>query len=1215
VQVILHERTTDFATSIDSPHIEHYLITIALHSKIQLALFVANGRNMDKNTLVIRHVSSDPNCFMVIAGVKTSQPVEIGPPESFKVEGRPNSNLTLDLRWYLEDFLTYPFHPDTDKAHNVQDCLAQWGESAFKALFDNLEGGGMLRQAMDGHYKNLNLIISSDDPGVLSWPWEALRDPQIGYLVHACQMGRRIDSAADPAPISEKLPKDRLNILMVTARPYENDVRYRSISRLVVDQVEKQGLPAEVHILRPPTFDNLRNTLRANPDFFHVVHFDGHGAYGSLDGPVDISGGYQFKSKNQGCLIFENEKGEAEPIKAGLLSDLLREYSIPMVVLNACQSAMIDENAGDQFASVASALVRAGCSGVTAMAWSLYVSGAHQFLPAFYSRLFETGSLAHGVRAGRRQMLAKPDRVCSRGEFPLDDWLVPVVYQQQDLDFSFKNQGKEQREKAPLPQEINDASNPFGFVGRDAAILEMERRLHKEIPAILIHGIGGAGKTTLAKGFVKWLADTHGLGAGCFWFAFNDIRSAEYVINDMGEKLFGGNFRAASLEDRIKALWQEFKKHRYIIVWDNFESVCGIPGTEVKPMLPEQDRQLLKDFLQGLRGAPTKVIITSRSTEDWLKADRKKLGIRGLAGEELWELVNAVQDHLGLKIDRKDEDIQKLMDLLGGHPLAMRVTLPLLEDHTPGQLMEAINQGRNIYGRDADEATAKFYSTMEMAVQTLPKDLQPLLIPLGLHEKYFMIKQLEAIAQRVDSAWTRERLDAFCRAMVHLGMLSPLIGPFYELHPALTGYLRCVTQDRKLNEEWQRAFVDILARIADAFASKPLPDQRMVFNINKANFYHAMALAQQLETDLAYLALVQALALHAQNIRNFGEGKTLFEQLASAYHARGTIEGEAVAYHQLGLIAQEARNFSAAIEWYEKSLDIKEKQCDEHGAAISYHQLGIIAQEQRVFLEAEKWLKKALGIFEIAGNELSFAASCHQLGIVAQEQRDFQAAKTWYMKSLKIEEKQGVEHSAAITYHQLGIIAQKEGDFQEAVKWCKKALGIQERKGNNSEISNCYHLLGTVLLEQGDFSEAEKCYKRCLNIDEKIGNELGLASSYHQLGVVSQAEGDFEAAEKWYKKAVDILEKYYNEHDAAQSYGQLGVLHGLQKKFESSGRWFIKSIKVFVRTNDLHEAQKHSRNFMITYLSAPAAMREKLEALWKEAGLPDLSEKPEEGDD
>ena len=117
--------------------------------------------------------------------------------------------------------------------------------------------------------------------------------------------------------------------------------------------------------------------------------------------------------------MFETEEGDADEIPAEKLSALLKECAVPGVVLNACQSGMVGRDRGDPFSSVAMALLRSGMRDVVAMAYSLYVSGAQQFLPEFYRRLFEAGSLAVAVRAGRQQMWQHDKRICVRGEFPL----------------------------------------------------------------------------------------------------------------------------------------------------------------------------------------------------------------------------------------------------------------------------------------------------------------------------------------------------------------------------------------------------------------------------------------------------------------------------------------------------------------------------------------------------------------------------------------------------------------------------------------------------------------------------------------------------------------------------------------------------------------------------------------------------------------------------
>jgi hypothetical protein len=137
----------------------------------------------------------------------------------------------------------------------------------------------------------------------------------------------------------------------------------------------------------------------------------------------------------------------------------MREHAVPIIVLNACRSAMLDKKAHDPFASVAAALVKTGVRGVVAMAYSLYVSGAEKFLPPFYSELFTCGDVSIAVRAGRQAMFADRKRVCARGKFDLSDFVVPVIYQQEKygLPFVKKKAKAVEKKKIDLPEDAQDA--------------------------------------------------------------------------------------------------------------------------------------------------------------------------------------------------------------------------------------------------------------------------------------------------------------------------------------------------------------------------------------------------------------------------------------------------------------------------------------------------------------------------------------------------------------------------------------------------------------------------------------------------------------------------------------------------------------------------------------------------------------------------------------
>lgn len=371
-------------------------------------------------------------------GSKPAPGVTLVDPLGEKLGG---TDLTLghELAWYLENYLDLPAGPNVDRAVRLLAALRQWGQQSFEALFGQGQARDFYRDATRAGHTELHLVVASDDPRVLSWPWEALRDPQVGDLAHLCRIERQLGEVPEPLPLPDALPQDQVRILLITARPLRNDVAYRSITRPLVELIWQEQLPAEVTLLRPPTFAQLQRELTSHPGRYHIVHFDGHGGFGAVAG----SGRDRFRGP-QGQLLFENAEGAEDPVSAEQLSQLLREHRIPIAVLNACQSAMLTEQAEDAFASVATALLRAGVHSVVAMSYSLYVEGARQFLPAFYRELFRSGNVAQATRSGRQAMYKQPER----GGIELQDWLVPVLYQQAPLELSFAGKATAQ---PPVP--------------------------------------------------------------------------------------------------------------------------------------------------------------------------------------------------------------------------------------------------------------------------------------------------------------------------------------------------------------------------------------------------------------------------------------------------------------------------------------------------------------------------------------------------------------------------------------------------------------------------------------------------------------------------------------------------------------------------------------------------------------------------------------------
>jgi len=1135
---------------------------------------------------------------------RRAPPVEIASPYDFPVRDRPNDNLMSQLGWYLERFLEYPFPPRTKQAANVEEALESWGRQAFSALFDSGSARDWMTDAKRA--KALQLQISADDPGVLSWPWEALYDPEAGVLAHRAQMERRLNqNLPDPLPLSERLPKERINILLLTARPYEQDLHFRSISRPLVDLIQKQRLPAQVNLLRPPTFDQLRKHLAEHPHFYHILHFDGHGDYGR-----EASLSAEHPRGPEGRLVFETQDGKPDPIAAGELSDLLHEHAVPIVVLNACQSAMIDVHARDPFASVAAALLRSGIRSVVAMAYSLYVRAAQEFLPPFYSELFHSGNLPEAVRRGRTELRAHPRRSGLAAEVRLKDWIVPVIYQQgEELDLSFGARMSEQAgsvgQEAHLP-EAAKLDTQYDFTGRDGALLELERAMRRKPAAILIHGLAGVGKTTLARAFVRWLHDTGGLGQGCFWFGFNEIRSAAHVFNEIGRALFGPRFGLEGIDASIDVLVKVFSEQPFVIVWDNFESICGLREAGIEPMLSSEDQSILRGFLQKLRGAPTKVLVTSRGEEPWLGPQNCfKLALSGLRHEEVWEYAAQILDDLGLRVDRRDSALADLLEWLGGHPLAMQAVLLQLQKHTIPELRAALEQNVGNFSGLDNENQRRLYASLDILRQSLPEELRPLLVPMSLHEKFVDAEFLAQMAQEVDQGFSRARINRFVSALTPAGLLAERASAIYEIHPLLPNFLRSEVLSKSASEQvekWARAFVNVMTLAAYTAARLEVHEQRNPFAIHQANVHSALVHAEKLGMHMEFVALTESLALYSFNQRNFVRAQQIYVRLAQHCAARHDEMRAGITYHQLGLIAVEQRDFAAAERWTLKSLQIKEKLGDEEGTASTYHQLGMIAQEQRDFAAAERWYLKSLQIKEKFDDQHEAASTYHQLGMIAQEQSDFAAAERWYLKSLQITEKVGDQHGAAGTYHQLGINAAEQRDFAAAERWYLKSLQITEKLANEYGAALTYHQLGKVAQEKDELASAEHWYLKSLQIKEKLGDQHSAAPTYHQLGMLAAKQRDFAAAERWYLKSLQIKEKLGDQHSAATTYEQLGTDAAIQKQFVQAGQWFLKALDGY--WNDPSGIQTSLNNFVYCLRRAPPHDQLRLREMWKAAGLP-----------
>ncbi len=540
-----------------------------------------------------------------------------------------------ELRWYLEQYAVWPSGYFAPRAAKIEASLAEWGQLLYRAGLPAAQAANVLQAwARVGDHAGRRFSVHVDattEAGateaeaqaareaatvLLGLPWELLHDGR-SYLFQG----------ARPIRVRRRLPgvegfdvpvvATPIRILLVTARPEDDACQYidhRASALPLVEAMEALGGLVRIHVLSPATLPALRDELdrgRAAREPYHVVHFDGHGVYDRIVG----LGGLCFERPEDGDRL---ERRGHVVVHTDELGPLLRDHRIPLVFLDACQTAQA-EAASE---SLASELLRVGVASVVAMSHSVLVETSRRFVEAFYGSLAAGKRVGDAMLAGQRGL--KDDsfrgRIFGAGSLRLHDWFVPVLFQEKADPQLFQITPSAQTAadfRAGLAGRLGELppAPETGFIGRSRELLALQRLLLPSPPAAaggepergvryaVIRGQGGEGKTALAAELGRWLvrsqqmrraafvsAETHGHAA-----ALLDALGRQLVGKDYSVATFSassrsetgvrgsqtpfeqGNADLLSLEKAILPVERALREQPALLIVDNMESVLLPP--------------------------------------------------------------------------------------------------------------------------------------------------------------------------------------------------------------------------------------------------------------------------------------------------------------------------------------------------------------------------------------------------------------------------------------------------------------------------------------------------------------------------------------------------------------------------------------------------------------------------------------------------------------
>ena len=1078
--------------------------------------------------------------------------IDITNPADDAAEGR--------LAWYFEEHLRYPFL-DKDLEQEAVEQIAAYGEALFGQVFGGPASYDYRRLRGRG-FDGCRVEVSGS-AALHRLHWEAMRDPDLDApLAVRVPVTRRVDALGSKFEPHGGRPT--LNILVVVARPDgPADVGYRTISRPLLDALRTAGLPVTVDLVRPGTWQALRDHLQAATErhgsgWYQVIHFDLHGAFSHYapleqarqqDRLLFTAGGLEPFDGRRAFLFFETEQdGKARPVPAEQVAGLLAEHRVPVAVLNACQSAMQD----DSEAGLAQRLAEAGVPVTVGMAYSVTVSAAEQAMPVLYGRIASGAELTTAVHAARRHL---HDRKTRQAYFEqtleLEDWMLPVMFAQQPLHIELRPMtGPEQTQFYERISVVGDEpATEYGFVGRDLDIQAIEHRVlaSKDSNQLLIQGMAGAGKSTLLAHLAWWWQRT-GLISQVFRFSYEDRAwTSAQIIRDIRSHLLSPaeHAQADTMSEQAQAEQVAYllRAHRHLLILDNTESITAAPAA-IPHALPSAERDKLRTFLAGLSGGRTLVLLGSREREAWLTTASTGPGVYQLPGldpQAASILVERIlhRHHATQYLTDAAEHgaLQELVTLLGGYPLPLTVVLPVLANAPPSAVLAELKTG----GSGADPAGlisgAIEYShgKLDPALQNALLLLAPFtaVIPAGFLDTY---RDLLVQHQAVQALGPVDLPAALDQAItVGLGTPHPRLGYLVQVQPVLPWFLRSrVHSQPSLQAATAQAHYELYQQIAaeliDLLRKPENPAQLLTGQVAARAEYANLttAVTHGLRTRQSIATVIRALDNYLRQSQQHDTRLQLLDDAIKAYpdpSSQG--EGAELAYlHEFaGRAAFDGHRLDEARIHQETAIRLLEAADNRVQQSTPYHQLGRVAQEQKRYTEAETSYRKALDIYLEYGEQHQAAYTYGQLGVLAEEQKRYTEAETSYRKALDIFLNYGDQHNTAGTYNQLGTVAQAQQRYTEAETSYRKALDIYLNYGDQHNAAGTYHNLGALAQAQQRYTEAETSYRKALDIYLNYGDQHNAAGTYRNLGALAQAQQRYTEAEANCRKALDIYQQ------------------------------------------------------------------------------------------
>ena len=1103
-----------------------------------------------------------------------------------------------EIRWYIEKYYQWPTGVFKSRAEKTEKALPEWGNALYKAAL----GGESAREPFEAWKRTSEsrrfsvqvdgeplegtddaqaALIREAASDLLSLPWEIMHDG-VGYLsqgANGVRVRRRLPNRKETITAQAELP---IRVLLLSPRPEVDEaghpvgyLDHRSSALPLIQAVENLGELVQVDFLHPPTFPALKDALKKakeakNP--YDIVHFDGHGVY---DRRVGL-GALCFEAPQDGKKLGQRLMAL---VHAHELAAELRHYGVPLIYLDACQTA---QSVADPKASVAAKLLEEGVGSVVAMSHSVLVETARRFVEPFYKSLAQGQRVGDAMLAGQIALYDDPYRfkIMGAGKLDLQDWFVPVLYQDEaDPQLFTVKAGETAARLAAKRNELKLGLLPeapeHSFVGRSRMLLHLERLLELTNYAV-VRGSGGMGKTALAAELTRWLVRSNRFERAAFVSVEpQNVQDVRGVLDVIGRQLTPKYTVAQykTLDEALQPVERALRDHPTLILLDNLESVLP-DSAGVNPAGAADVTELLDLCTKLLKASTnTRLLFTSREVLP-KPFDTNTVELGRLHKDEAIQLVEKVMARQGWQPPESDdartpEEIEALVEAVNCHPRALVLLAREVKEGVAYTTQHIATLMAKLEAENKGDRENSLYASVELSLRRLPEEVREHVNRLAVfHGGGNLAIMAMVLGIETDS------IGAFAQMLIGTGMAEIQEYNYLRLDPALPAYLRLDMEQEtfaQLEESWAGA----MQQLVNFLYSQISKDSLMGNTITLLELPNLLALldwlANLLKQDDSNAEMVSDIAGSIESLlANLNRPSALGKAVKLREESAGRIpEWGHTRFANEVLLIERLLAAGQLQPAYEKAGALLEKtktatyQGADYDLAFIHWLFGRVLKNGGQAAPALDLLVEAQRLFEILGERGERMASvtlAEQADCLRDLGRLDEAAGT-YSKNIKRAEKLKDDRQVAVGKGQLATVRMYQKKYAEALAEYQGALAIFEKQDEPKSVATVWHQIGMVHQEAGDYESAEAAYRRSLEIETQNNNRAGQADSLDQLGLLYRNMNLAENAVTFHREAADIRYQLGDLSAEGRSRNNISIALQQLKRYDEARAEIMRAIE------------------------------------------------------